>query len=146
MDNTSLDFLSCRWRFECLNRAKSTESGVRESSSFRLDLIDQESTSPVKFHMTRLNKQPEWMTPAQAAEALGVSKQRVSQLIKLGRLNAVILDGRQYINPGDVEALKGKKTTARRKKSGIEIYHVTIKATIKVERGKDEDDDNDSDG
>lgn len=90
--------------------------------------------------MSKLNKQPEWLTPAQAAEILRVSKQRVSQLIKLGRLSAVVIDGRQYLNPADVGALKGQKTTPRRK-SRAEVFRVTIEATVKVERIRDDEED-----
>jgi excisionase family DNA binding protein len=88
--------------------------------------------------MTKSNKQPEWLTPSQVAEALGVSKQRISQLIKLGRLSVVVLDGRQYIKPADVESLKEQKTTPR-KKSRAEVYRVTIESIIKVERIRDDE-------
>jgi len=94
--------------------------------------------------MSKLNKQPEWLTPAQAAKILGVSKQRVSQLIKLGRLSVVVLDGKHYIKPADVEAMKGQKTTPR-KKSRAEYFRVTIEAKVKVERIRDDEEDEGSD-
>jgi len=91
-----------------------------------------------------MTKQPrksvDWMTPAQVGEMLGVSKQRVSQLIKSGRLPAITIDGKYYVSPADAEAMRDRKTGRPRKDeresvgdlSGV--WEITIKATVKIRR------------
>lgn len=59
-----------------------------------------------------LEAQAEWLTPAQTANKLGVSGQRVRQLLDAGRLNHVKTPLGRLVDPEDVETL------ARQRKEG----------------------------
>lgn len=50
-----------------------------------------------------LEKQAEWLTPAQAANRLGISGQRVRQLLDAGRLNHIRTPLGRLVDPRDVE-------------------------------------------
>jgi excisionase family DNA binding protein len=72
------------------------------------------------------------------SEALGVSKQRVNQMIKAGKLPASLVDGKYRIEQSAVEALRSQMT-ARPRKDRKQTWKVTITATIEIERDDDDE-------
>jgi helix-turn-helix protein len=87
--------------------------------------------------MPKQSRKSEWLTPAQVGEMLGISKQRVSQLIKSGRLPTITIDKKYYVSPADVESLKDRRIGRPRKvesSDDADVWEVTIKATVKIRR------------
>jgi excisionase family DNA binding protein len=101
--------------------------------------------------MPNKNDRPdEMLTPKDVQRILGVSKQRVHQLIQSGRLKAIKDGGRYKVKLDDVEALK-EETPFRRKSSHPRRWLVRISATIEIEERnisneEADPDDNDSEG
>lgn len=54
------------------------------------------------------------MTPAEAADALGVTRRRISQLVKAGLLDTFELHGKTWIAADSVEARLAEKPHAGR--------------------------------
>jgi excisionase family DNA binding protein len=98
--------------------------------------------------MSKNSTHPEMMTPQDVAELLGISKQRVSQLIQSGRLKASRnVDGTYSIRREDAEKAKHRKTgrpskdepkseagTERPDESQREVWKITITAVVEIER------------
>ena len=95
------------------------------------------------------------LTPTEVSEILEISKQRVSQLLKSGKLKAKSIDGKYFIRPEDVEAVRDRKTGRPRKdeatkpepETHTEVLKITIEAIVTIERKTNneiEDDESDS--
>lgn len=57
------------------------------------------------------------MTVSEAAEMLGISRGRVSQLLNLGRLDAVVIDGKRMVTIASVNARLAEDVKAGRPKT-----------------------------
>jgi len=99
--------------------------------------------------MSKNPHEPEMMTPQDVAEFLGITKQRVSQLIQSGRLKASRnVDGTYSIRREDAERAKHRKTgrpskdepkleagtEERTDESKREVWKITITAVVEIER------------
>jgi excisionase family DNA binding protein len=96
-------------------------------------------------------KKDELLTPAEVSEILEISKQRVSQLLKSGKLKAKTIDGKYLIRLEDVEAIRERKTGRPRKddvttskpETQREILKITIEAIVTIERKSNNEIDED---
>jgi excisionase family DNA binding protein len=99
--------------------------------------------------MSKNPLEPEMMTPQDVAEFLGITKQRVSQLIQSGKLKASRnVDGTYSIRREDAEKARHRKTgrpskdesrseaetEERPDESQREVWKITIEAVVKIER------------
>ena len=94
------------------------------------------------------SEQTETLTPKDVAEILGVSKQRVHQMLRSGRLKAKKLGGKYFISAKDVEPLKERKVGRPRKEEATkgkkrEVWRVRIDAIVTIERKSDATDNED---